>query len=54
MANCKLCYCIRSIKENIKNFENEKVKLNEKLIFPKKSSILKSSKDDLKMKLKFR
>ena len=44
---------IRSIRENIKNFENEKVKLNEKLIFaPKKSSLLKSSKDDLKMKLK--
>lgn len=40
---------IRSIRENIKNFENEKVKLNEKLIFaPKKSSLLKSSKDDLK------
>ena len=31
---------IRSIRENIKNFENEKVKLNEKLIFaPKKSSL---------------
>lgn len=44
---------IRSIRENIKNFENEKVKLNEKLIFaPKKSSLLKSSKDDLKNEIK--
>ena len=44
---------IRSIRENIKNFENEKVKLNEKLIFaPKKSSILKSSKNDLKNEIK--
>ncbi len=44
---------IRSIRENIKNFENEKVKLNEKLIFaPKQSSLLKSSKDDLKNEIK--
>ena len=43
---------IRHVRENIKNFENEKVKLNEKIIFaPKESTLLKSSKNDLKKEI---
>ena len=44
---------IRIVRKNITNFENEKVKLNEQFVFaPEKSSILKSSKEDLKKEIK--
>lgn len=44
---------IRIIRKNITNFENEKVKLNEQFVFaPEKSSLLKSSKEDLKKEIK--
>lgn len=44
---------IRIVRKNITNFENEKVKLNEQLVFaPEKSSLLKSSKEDLKKEIK--
>ena len=44
---------IRLVRQNIENFENEKVKLNEKFVFaPETGTILKSSKKDIKKEIK--
>lgn len=44
---------IRLVRQNIKNFENEKVKLNEKFVFaPEIGTLLKSSKKDIKKEIK--
>ena len=44
---------IRLVRLNIKSFENEKVKLNEKFVFaPETGTLLKSSKKDIKKEIK--
>lgn len=44
---------IRKTRENIKNLEEQKVKLNEKLVFaPDEGTVLKSSKKDVKNEIK--
>ena len=44
---------IREIRQNIKDFETQKVRLNEKFVFaPEKESLLKSSKKEIKNEIK--
>ena len=44
---------IREIRKNIKDFETQKVRLNEKFVFaPEKESLLKSSKKEIKNEIK--
>ena len=44
---------IREIRQNIKDFETQKVRLNEKFVFaPEKESLLKSSKKEIKKEIK--